>query len=99
MAHCISQGKVVYIIDWLPTLPTAFFGTALAKFITRFPSDDVFLGETPTWMFGEAEAWQVASRFRQRLRDIETEMVERNKNLRVPYTVLYPSRITTGAGK
>ena len=99
MAHCISQVKVVDIIDCLPTLPTAFFGTALAKFITRFPSDDVFLGETPTWMFGEAEAWQVASRFRQRLRDIETEMVKRNKNLRVPYTVLYPSRITTGTGK
>ena len=91
--------KMVDIIDCLPTLPTAFVATALAKSSSSFPSDDVFLGETPTWMFGEAVAMQVASRFRQRLRDIETEMVERNKNLRVPYTVLYPSRITTGTGK
>ena len=91
--------KTVDIIDCLPTLPTAFRGTALAKFANRFPSDDVFLGETPTWMFGEAEAMHVALRFRERLRDIETEMVERNKNLRVPYTVLYPSRITTGTGR
>ena len=90
---------MVDIIDCLPTLPASFVGTVLAKFTTRFPSDDVFLGETPTWMFGEAEAWQVASRFSQRLRDIETEMVERNKNLRVPYTVLYPSKITAGVGR
>ena len=56
---------MVDIIDCLPTLPTAFVATALAKFATHFPSDDVFLGETPTWMFGEAKTMQVASRFRQ----------------------------------
>ena len=64
-SHCFSQVTMVDIIDCLPTLPTAFVATALAKFATHFPSDDVFLGETPTWMFGEAKAMQVASRFRQ----------------------------------
>ena len=47
---------MVDIIDCLPTLPTAFVATALAKSSSSFPSDDVFLGETPTWMFGEANA-------------------------------------------
>ena len=64
----------------------------------------VYLDETPSrgplpGCLEKPKAWQVASRFLQRLRDIETEMVERNKNLRVPYTVLYPSRIITGTGK
>ena len=83
----------------LPSLKTAFRAAALAKVLTEFYSDDVFLGETQTWMFGEAEAWQVALSFRQRLRSIEKQIVERNKNLRVPYTVLYPSKITAGVGR
>ena len=35
-------------------------------------------------------------RFRKKLDDIEAELVERNKDLKVPYDILLPSKIPAG---
>ena len=58
--------------------------------------DEIYLMETPSWMFTEEKAKATFTKFSKRLRGIEKEMVERNKGLSVPYTVLLPSHMPAG---
>ena len=58
--------------------------------------DEIYLMETPSWMFREEKAKATFMKFSKRLREIEKEMVKRNKGLNVPYTVLLPSKMPAG---
>ena len=48
-------------------------------------------------MFDEEGPKNVFERFCSRLQTVEEEMVERNKSLRVPHTILLPSKIPAGS--
>ena len=58
--------------------------------------DEIYLMETPSWMFREEKAKTTFRKFCKRLRGIEKEMVQRNRGLKVPYTVLLPSKMPAG---
>ena len=57
---------------------------------------EVYFPSPPSWIFGEEGPKNVFERFCSRLQTVEEEMVERNKSLRVPHTILLPSKIPAG---
>ena len=56
----------------------------------------VYISDTPSWMFGEEEPRVIFEKFRNSLGAIELQISARNEKLRVPYTILMPSRIPAG---
>ena len=84
------------VMACLPTRKQAIIAAATAKVLGSFSADEVYLSGTPSWMFGEDEPRNVFERLRNNLQKIEEDIVARNSKLRVPYTVLQPSRIPAG---
>ena len=84
------------IMACLPTRKQAIIAAATAKVLGSFSADEVYLSDTPSWMFGEDEPRNVFERLRNNLQKIEEDIVARNSKLRVPYTILQPSRIPAG---
>eukprot|EP00092_Neocalanus_flemingeri_P065524 GFUD01079698.1.p1 GENE.GFUD01079698.1~~GFUD01079698.1.p1 ORF type:complete len:1168 (+),score=312.67 GFUD01079698.1:40-3543(+) len=80
----------------LPTKKQAYVAAATSKVLTTLASDEVYLRETPNWMFLKEEPRKVFEKFVAKLDKIEEEIKSRNKALAIPYTVLQPSRITAG---
>ena len=68
--------------------------------LANYAVDEIYIGDTPSWLFGEGDRGRrtraVFSKFSQNLVEAETKMKERNKGLKVPYTVIYPSKIPAG---
>ena len=62
--------------------------------------DEIYITETPSWLFEEGDkgkqAREVFNTFARDLAEAELKMRKRNENLRVPYTVIYPSKIPAG---
>ena len=56
----------------------------------------VYLNVTPSWLFGEEKVREIYEKFRKELHEVENQIVERNKALEIPYTVLQPSKIPAG---
>ena len=56
----------------------------------------VYLNVTPSWLFGEERVREIYEKFRKELHEVENQIVERNKALEIPYTVLQPSKIPAG---
>ena len=84
------------IMKCLPTRKQAIIAAATAKVLGSFSADEVYLSDTPSWMFGEDEPRVVFEKLRNNLRTIEDSIVARNSKLRVPYTILQPSKIPAG---
>eukprot|EP00092_Neocalanus_flemingeri_P085376 GFUD01107417.1.p1 GENE.GFUD01107417.1~~GFUD01107417.1.p1 ORF type:complete len:100 (-),score=35.59 GFUD01107417.1:329-601(-) len=80
----------------LPTKKQAYVAAATSKVLTTLASDEVYLRETPNWMFLKEETRKVFEKFVAKLDKIEEEIKSRNKELDIPYTVLQPSRIPSG---
>ena len=80
----------------LPTRKQAIIAAATAKVLGSFSADEVYLSCTPSWMFGEEDPRVVFEKLRINLRTIEDNIVARNSKLRVPYTILQPSKIPAG---
>ena len=70
--------------------------TCTTRVLAAKSVDEIYLMETPSWMFREEKAKATFMKFSKRLRGIEKEMVDRNKRLNVPYTVLLPSKMPAG---
>ena len=51
---------------------------------------------TPSWLFGEEKVREIYEKFRKELHEVENQILERNKALEIPYTVLQPSKIPAG---
>ena len=68
--------------------------------LANYAVDEIYLTETPSWMFEEGdkgrEARDVFENFALNLAKAEEKMRARNEGLKVPYTVLYPSKIPAG---
>ena len=68
--------------------------------LANYAIDEIYLSETPSWMFEESnkgrEARDVFEKFALNLAQAEQKMRARNEDLKVPYTVLYPSKIPAG---
>ena len=68
--------------------------------LANYASDEIYITETPSWQFEEGdkgrEAREVFNKFASDLAQAELKMRKRNETLRVPYTVIYPSKIPAG---
>ena len=68
--------------------------------LANYAVDEVYLKETPSWMFVDDGDRATFKKFSDRLDEIEEEMKERIKRNKdsgeVPYTVLLPSKIPQG---
>ena len=68
--------------------------------LANYAVDEIYLTQTPSWMFEEGdkgrEARDVFEKFAFYLTQTEEKMRARNQDLKVPYTVLYPSKIPAG---
>ena len=84
------------IMACLPTRRQAIIAAATAKVLGSFSADEIYLSCTPSWMFGEDEPRNVFEKLRNNLRTIEDDILARNSKLRVPYTILQPSKIPAG---
>ena len=73
----------------LPNRKQATTQVATMRVLSAKALDEIYLMETPSRMFNE-------EKFSKCLRAIDKEMVERNKCLNVPYTVLLPSHMPAG---
>jgi len=90
-----DRGKVTLekVLGSLPPLAHAYQMNVIGEILAHHYADEVCLNETPTWMFVGKDTFE---RFQKKLDKIEEEIVERNKLLDIPYTVLQPSKITSG---
>ena len=80
----------------LPNRKQATTQAATMRVLASKALSEIYLLETPSWMFREKKAKATFMKFSKRLRGIEKEMVKRNKSLNVPYTVLLPSKMPAG---
>ena len=80
----------------LPTRKQAYIAAATARVLSRYSDDEVYLNVTPSWLFGEEKVRDIYEKFRKDLHEVENQIVERNKALEIPYTVLQPSKIPAG---
>ena len=80
----------------LPNRKQATTQAATTRVLASKAPSEIYLLETPSWMFREEKAKATFIKFSKRLRGIQKEMVKRNKSLNVPYTVLLPSGIPAG---
>lgn len=80
----------------LPTREQALKSASTARVLSNVDRTEEFLGTISSKMFAETEVWRVYEKFREDLAKVEEEIVERNKNLEIPYTVLQPSKIPSG---
>ena len=92
----ILQATLKTLLDALPNRRQATTQTATMRVLSNKAVDEIYLMETPSWMFREERAKATFMKFSKRLREIEKEMVKRNKGLNVPYTVLLPSKMPAG---
>ena len=57
--------------------------------------DEVYITENPNWMFSQDKPKRCFEKYVQALAKIEEDILKRNEDLEVPYTVLIPSKIPT----
>ena len=84
------------LLESLPSRKQAIVAAATARVLSHFSLDEIYLPATPSWMFGEEGPKVVFELFCSELQRVEEEMVERNRGLRIPYTILLPSKIPAG---
>ena len=84
------------LLKALPSRRQATTQAATTRVLAAKALDEIYLMETPSWMFREEKAKTTFRKFCKRLRGIEKEMVQRNRGLKVPYTVLLPSKMPAG---
>ena len=87
------------IMASLPTRKQAIIAAATAKVLGSFSeAGEIYLSDMfdDGWMFAEEQPRLVFEKLRNNLRTIEDNIVARNSKLRVPYTILQPSRIPAG---
>ena len=92
----ILQATLKTLLEALPNRRQATTQAATMRVLSAKAVDEIYLMETPSWMFREEKAKTTFMKFSKRLREIEKDMVERNKGLNVPYTVLLPSKMPAG---
>ena len=90
------QTTLKTLLEALPNRKQATTQAATMRVLSAKAIDEIYLMETPSWMFREEKAKATFKKFSERLKGIEKEMVDRNKGLRVPYTVLLPSKMPAG---
>lgn len=90
------QTTLETLLKVLPNRKQATTQAATTRVLAAKALDEIYLMDTPSWMFREEKAEATFKKFSQRLRGIEKEMVDRNKHLNVPYTVLLPSKMPAG---
>ena len=84
------------LLKALPSRRQATTQAATTRVLAAKALDEIYLMETPSWMFREEKAKTTFRKFCKRLKGIEKEMVQRNRGLKVPYTVLLPSKMPAG---
>ncbi|XVE66008.1 hypothetical protein DITRI_Ditri08aG0047100 [Diplodiscus trichospermus] len=91
-------------LAFLKTITAQFqtlLGVSLIEVLSRHSTDEIYLGQrdTPEWT-SDAEPLAAFERFRKKLVEIESRIIERNNDCRlknrngpvkVPYTLLYPN--------
>jgi len=97
-----DRGKATMesVLNSLPSRQQAAIAFSTSKVLANYAVDEIFIGQTPSWLFEEGDKGRVArevfSKFSQNLAQAERKMRKRNEGLRVPYTVIYPSKIPAG---
>ena len=84
------------LVDSLPDFLFSAQVAGTSKALVAYPVGEVFLQETPMWMFTDQKTLAVWEAFSAKLSEIEAEIIQRNSTLRVPYTVLLPSKLPAG---
>ena len=90
------QATMTTLLESLPSRKQAIMAAATARVLSHFSVDEIYLPSTPSWMFGEEGPKVVFERFCSELQRVEEEMEERNRGLRIPHTILLPSKIPAG---
>ena len=93
---CFHQTPLEDLLKALPSRRQATTQAATTRVLAAKALDEIYLMETPSWMFREEKAKTTFRKFCKRLKGIEKEMVQRNRGLKVPYTVLLPSKMPAG---
>ena len=88
------------VLESLPSRTQAAISCSTSKVLANYAVDEIYLTQTPSWLFEEGDkgrqAKEVFDVFTQNLTKAEARMRARNEKLKVPYTVLYPSKIPAG---
>lgn len=88
------------VLEALPNRMQAAISFSTSRVLANYAVDEIYLTQTPSWLFEEGDkgrqAREVFDVFAQNLTKAEAKMRARNADLRVPYTVLYPSKIPAG---
>ena len=96
MSVFFLQTTLEDLLKALPSRRQATTQAATTRVLAAKALDEIYLMETPSWMFREEKAKTTFRKFCKRLKGIEKEMVQRNRGLKVPYTVLLPSKMPAG---
>ena len=71
-----------------------------SRILANYAVDEIYIGQTPSWLFEEGDKGRIArevfDQFSRNLAKAEKKMRKRNEGVKVPYTVLYPSKIPAG---
>ena len=87
------------ILETLPDQRLSAVQAGIAYTISNMSGKPLHLTEiTPRWMFNEPQIKEFYNQFILHLQHIEKKINERNSTLKVPYTVLLPSKIPYGIG-
>ena len=88
------------VLESLPNRQQAAIALSTCRILSNYAADEVYIGQTPSWLFEEGDkgrlAREVFNKFSQNLAEAERRMRKRNEGIKVPYTILYPSKIPAG---
>mmetsp|Transcript_2922 Transcript_2922/g.4439 ORF Transcript_2922/g.4439 Transcript_2922/m.4439 type:complete len:1085 (-) Transcript_2922:650-3904(-) len=81
------------LVDSLPSCANVSYAMAVAWNLSRFSSEEVFLGDYPENLFTDAPALKVQEQFRLALSQLTDTFAKRNEKIAVKYPYLMPTRI------
>ena len=97
----LDRGKIdmTKILDSLPDQRLSAIQAGIAYTLSNMSGRPLYLTEiSPRWMFNEPQIKEFYQQFIAHLMSIEKGINERNNTLKIPYTVLLPSKIPHGIG-
>ncbi|CAI8046595.1 Polyunsaturated fatty acid 5-lipoxygenase [Geodia barretti] len=90
-----EKGKLTFkqLMDALPNEEGTQNMITVTSLLSKYSSDEIFVGTYPAELVVEKEAKAAAENLRKTLEKITVEIEERNKALEVPYIYLLPKKI------
>jgi len=95
-----GKATMASVLEALPNRQQAAIAFSTFTILANYAVDEIYIGQTPSWLFEEGDKGRIArevfNQFSRNLAEAEKKMRKRNEDVKVPYTVLYPSKIPAG---